>query len=166
MIKTYRYFLNNDEMQEGWNLVILDQDGNECTLFASGDYGKYVARFYFERDFREAFLEFDSQYLLRKISKADIYDGEATLKEIKHYILSLFKNRSWDRGMARNEWDLLDDYDFDYKEQFYEWVQKTAIYDAWDLACYRHSAGAVAFAEQTLPRLKSLISKELKNKSA
>lgn len=166
MIKTYRYFLDNDEMHEGWNLVILDQDGNECTLFVSGDYGQYVARFYYERDFREAFLEFDKDYLLRKVAKADIYDGEITLKEIKHYILSLFKNGSWTREKARNEWDLLDDYEFDYKEQFNEWVKKTEIYDAWDLACYRYSAGAVAFAEQTLPRVKTLISKELQQKSA
>lgn len=55
MIQTH---LNNDEDQEGWNLVILDQDGSECTLFASGDYGKYAGRFYFEKDFREAFLDF------------------------------------------------------------------------------------------------------------
>ncbi len=169
-IKTHRYFLNNDENYEGWNLVVLDQDGGECTLFASGDYGSYVARFYFGKDFREAFLNFDKEYLLRKIAKDDVYDGDTTLKEIKWRIIQYRQDGSWSREQARKEWDLLNDYDFDYKEQFYEWAQETETYDcyfdAFEIACYKFPAAAVAFVERALPRLKQLIQKELEEEVA
>jgi hypothetical protein len=161
MIQTHRYFLGNDENREGWNLVILDQDESECTLFASGDYDSHVGRFYFEKDFREALLDFDKEYLIRKIAKKDVYDGKTTLEEIKRYILSLFKDGSWNREKARKEWDLLNEYEFDYKEQFYDWVEETEINDGWEFEYQKYPIRAVAFAERTLPRLQQLISKEL-----
>jgi hypothetical protein len=163
MIQTHRYFLNNDEDQEGWNLVILDQDGRECTLFASGDYGSYATRFYFEKDFRGALLDFDKEYLLRKIAKRNIYDGDQTKKEIKLYILRSLYSSGLSREEARREWDLIEGYDIYHEVDFHHWLNATEL--DWDIVTdfmsYRYTAGAVAFAERTLPRLQQLISKEL-----
>jgi hypothetical protein len=159
VIRTHRYFLGNDGDQEGWNLVILDQDGKECTFFASGDYGKYAARFYFEKDFRESFLKLGKEYLLRNIAKDDIYDGDKTKGRIKRYILEARYDSRLNREEARQEWDLIEDFDIDHEVGFDHWLRETTI--DWEIATdfmsYRYPVGAVAFVERTLPRLKQLI---------
>lgn len=162
MITTHRYFLERIEGMD-WNLVILDQDGNNSTLFISGDNGKYVARFFFVKDFREFMLGIDKDHLLDSIANEDIYDGDETKKNIKRYILETRYDGGLSRVDARKEWDLIEDYDIDHEIGFYDWLRDTTIdwEHAAELMQRRYPSGAVAFVERVLPRLKQLIATEL-----
>jgi hypothetical protein len=162
VITTHRYFLDRQNGMD-WNLIILDQSGSNCTLFISGDNGKYVARFYYEKDFREFLLGIDKDYLLDRIAKQDIYDGDDTKDKIKRYILDARYDGGLNREEARKEWDLIEDYDIDHEIGFHYWLGDTTIdwEDATDLMQRRYSSGAVAFVERVLPRLKQLIAQGL-----
>ena len=72
-------------------------------------------------------------------------------------------NDYWNKDEGRKEWDLLKEYDFYYVEEFGRWMRDTSMeyMDSVDFGVYDYPAGAEAFAERTLPRLKQLISKEL-----
>ncbi|MBD1373737.1 hypothetical protein IC620_15430 [Hazenella sp. IB182357] len=165
MAKTYRYFLPNNK-GEGWSLIILDQDGKECTLFANGDYDGHTARFYTDKDIRDFMLGVDSDYLLSKISTENVFNASKTEQSIKQKIIEARTSGRYDKQEAREEWTLLKD-GIEWEADFHNWVAETrmGLYDAADLAYYEYPLRARAFAYQVLPRLQQVIRKDIENAS-
>ncbi len=145
---------------EGWAVVVMCSDGYFSTV---SDYGNYAFWWthHARDDFRKFILSADDDYVRRKLDPEKHYDGNTTLWIVKSAIIRLRREGEWTRDQAREEWDLLDEYDLYEAEGFSRWYEATKIPDAHE--CYHQSPSAqiMGFVEHTLPRLKQLIRAEL-----
>ncbi len=164
----HRYYLPS-ENGEGWAEVVITLGG---FFSAVSDYGNYAFawRGFGDRDFRAFLLgaQRDHDYFTKKLQHGgdgpgDVYDGPATLARIKGLILRYRREGTFDRGRAREEWDLLADHDVGWSESdFQAWYRETEISDAYDLASRKRNPRALAFVREVLARrLGPIFSAEL-----
>lgn len=163
-VTIHRYYLPSIK-GEGWAVVLIGSDGMFTALSDYGNYGYWWSH-HGCKDVREFFLRAtkDPDYFVRKLTHGhqDIYDGDATVKDIKKYILEVRRDRSWTAEKARAEWELLDNYEIaDSSEGFSRWYDNTRIDEAYE---YRHTKPqpqAVAFVEKVMRRLEEVIRLDL-----
>ena len=162
-MKTWRYSVPSENC-EGWAILFLDDAGCFAVL---SDYGNYAYRwnargFGSPGGIRPFLLGCDNGYLAGKLSPQKVYDGDATLRAVREYILERRRERDWTAERARDEWDLLEWNDLDSEFRFQTWLNDTKIEDPWEgLAQYALDIHAAAFLERAWPRLKSLIQADL-----
>lgn len=161
-LRTWRYHLPSIK-GEGWAIVYMDSIGVFTCVSDWGDYGyRWPQAGWGPGDFRKFFLQCYDEYILRKIARPDVYDGEATLRAVKERILEARRHGSWSRDRARREWDRLEVYGhLDSREDFAMWYEDTDIDEAYGLSVYSFSGEVRGFIEHVLPRLREAIKKQL-----
>jgi hypothetical protein len=167
-VSTWRYHLPS-ENGEGWAIIFMDSIGCFSALSDWGDYGyRWPEAGWGPGDFRAFFLQCDDNYILRKISRSEVYYGDRTAKNIRRRICELRRGggRTWTPVRAREEWETLERYGVDSREEFAVWYQHTEIDEAYELAEYDHSYQALAFIARVLPRLREAIRVELAKAAA
>ena len=166
-MKIWRYNLPNVNRQ-GWAIVVMCEDGY---FSAVSDYGDYAYKWQKENgDFREFIMQIadrnESGYFLNKIAKKE-YDGEETCKAVQRYILESRRDGNLTKEDARTEWENLRDCDWVENEpSFTRFYDRTKIDDVWELIRRSYPLDAVAFTQNTLPRLAEVIRQELENEKA
>lgn len=153
-----RYYLSTPGSFE-WAEVVISSGG----FFAAvSDYGNYAFawRSFGDRDFRSFLLnaEKDVDYFTKKIQPGgdgpgDIYEGEATARELRKLILEWRRegSRRWTRERARREWDLIADCSgLESMADFHDWYRQTSIDDAYEFAQHVRNPQAKAFVERIL----------------
>lgn len=168
-VKLWRYYFPN-EKGEGWAEIVIGSNG----FFAAvSDYGNYSFAWRDTGcdDVRKFFLRASSEwdYFAHKLGgeHSEIYDSEATLKGIKTTILEFRRERCWTRDKAREEWDLLDQYENLYSEfDFHQWYLATSLGDAYEYQRRKVRPGLEAFCKLTLKRLSEAIKAELEAEKA
>lgn len=159
-VKMWRYVLRSESRNgwnEGWAIFLLDSKG----FFAvCSDYGDYVYHWgsIGPTDFRVFLCGLDRSYLIGKIAPKKEYDAEATKDFVKETIISHRRDGTFTKEEAREEWDLMQECDFD---DFNDWLRQTQISDAWEMAIYRHSRQALAFYDRVWPRFIALLKEDL-----
>jgi hypothetical protein len=159
-----RYHLPSIRGQGGWAVIILGSDGMFSAISDYGHYGHYWGA-HGCGDFREFFLQVEREwdYFVAKLAGGAVeYDGEATVAEVKKYILEVRRDTSWSKKRARREWDLVkkhDELDSDYN--FARWLEDTEIDEAYEYHQTRPSVDAVSFVKKTLVRLVPILQAEL-----
>lgn len=149
---------------EGWGSFMLDSTG----MFAAvTDYGNYAFRWghHGKRDFRNFIADagLSQGYMLSKLapSKRREYQGDETTENIKSAIIRRRWNRYLTEEQAREEWELVESCDSDYKEGFHEWYNQTTFEDAHEYSVYDYTIHEKAFVEELLPRLVAELETEL-----
>ena len=166
-VTTWRYHLRGtDGLGSGWAIVFMDSIG----VFAcESDFGAFCHRWPengwsnpSERDFRQAFLSFDDEYVLRKVARQDHYDSAATCARVKERIIESRRYGSWSKERARTEWDLIGRYENLYSmHDFGQWYERTSIDEAYECAVHTFSPQAMGFKQYVLPRLRGAIKAQL-----
>lgn len=166
-VKIWRYYIPPVDSVEGWGVFILDSTG----MFAAvTDYGNaaYKWPLHAEEDFRRFFAKgVSGGYLLQKLFyEQKKYDNEATLQDVKEFIMVCRREGSYSREKAREEWELLSYYDdLDNDASFVRWYDNTSISDAGELYKMSYPASARAFVNKLIPRLSEAIREELAKES-
>lgn len=159
----HRYYLPSLK-GEGWAIVYITSLGEFTALSDYGNYGYWWSH-HGCKDIREFFLGAlkDPGYFVGKLSGgATEYDGEASLKSVKQYILSVRRDKSWTKECAREEWDLLDMNENLYSDHnFTRWYDHTQIDEAYEHHQRRAKPQVVAFVEKVLGRLEPILRAEL-----
>jgi hypothetical protein len=157
-----RYELPSIDGLEGWATIVLGADG----FFAAvTDYGNYAYRWCHtgDDDFRNFVVSISGDYLLGKVSRDDVYDGETTARDIKRRIRRQRREGWITKDEARTEWELVESCDVENggEHAFGCWYEETNMCDASKMRSDRYPNDATAFAEKTLPRLKAMLRAEL-----
>lgn len=186
-----RYDLPNASPGEGWAVITVHEDGIFQAVSDYGNYGYWWGS-HGCRDFREFLCRRSyscpdgeaDYYFVSKLGRGDKYDGEATLKKIKRFIIEArtkahrsgaFSKRprnllewrgdplawTWDR--ARIEWGLLAEHsNLEHEHDYYLWNQATDI-ECYDNGFYTTSPSpqVLAFVTKVMPRLAKLLEAEL-----
>ena len=78
---------------------------------------------------------------------------------------SIIIRRRWNRYLpeeqAREEWELVESNDLDYKEGFHDWWNQTKLDDAHEYSVYDYTIQEMVFVEELLPRLAAELQTEL-----
>ena len=154
-----RYDLSSKQ-GEGWATIVLGPDG---FFAADSDFGGYAYSWPWNEpgDFREMFLSFDGDYILRKIARTE-YDGEATAKAIRKRICELRRNCDLSRADARDEWELLKAAGDVYSEHDYvRWYEETVLELDSEFTRERYPVHAERFVNEIIPRLREMLRAEL-----
>ena len=157
--KALRRYDLRDQITKRWlGTVVVSEDG---FLFCHTDYGDY--NYYWGdagSDFVGFLLKIDADYLLRKVSRRDEYDGDKTLRNIRQRICELRRSGSLTKAEAREEWNRLSEFDLDDMVGFTLWYQDTKLQDAYELIRHDWPAWAKCFAERVWPVLCAAIRAE------
>lgn len=173
----YEYRLRTDKGH--WLAdVILRSDGFFSTV---SDWGNYAFRWTHPgMEFRAfvAQLEGQDDYVCSKLAKRDWWDGEQTLKNIKHRITSGRRDGWLTKARAEEEWGHLIDAcatfwseglngvrEMDHL-QFSRFYDKTSLDDAGELASYDYPPDVRGFCREVMPRLAAAIRAELTAEAA
>jgi len=161
---------------EGWAVFVIGSDG-----YFSGvtDYGN-VAYWWAHhgcKDFREflltAAVEWD--YFIRKLfpNTWEVYDGDATLKEVKAFILKFRREKRITHNEAREAWyELMEEFEgLEHEWLFIHWIMNAnsvvrRFDDLHELRCNRPDCHAKAFVTQAMARLAEVLRKELEEERA
>ena len=170
-VRLFRYYLPNKSSSiEGWAEIVLTSTGMLAAVSDYGDYAFAWRHFGCGGDFRRFVLQINSDYLADKLSyngKCIEYDRAGTVKKIKRTICEWRRERQVTKQWARDEWNLIEDNDNLHGEyEYILWYQTTKFDDASEMRCERRTPQLMAFVEKTLPRLKSIIERELIHESA
>ncbi|MCM3294238.1 hypothetical protein M3661_29565 [Paenibacillus sp. MER 180] len=162
-VKFWRYYIPPVDSIEGWGVFVLDSTG---VFAAVTDYGNVAYKWthHAEEDFRHFFAKgVSGGYLLQKLFyEHKRYDGDATLRDVKEYIIDCRRDGSYSREKAREEWDLLSYYDdLDNDASFVRWYDHTSLSDAGEFYNTSYPASAKAFVNKLIPRLSEAIREEL-----
>ena len=162
-VTVWRYELPSIKGQ-GWGSFMLDSTG----MFAAvTDYGNYSFRWgqHGKRDFRKFIADagLSQGYMLSKLAPSGgrEYQGGETAENIKSAIIRRRWNRYLTEEQAREEWELVESCDLEYKEGFHEWYNQTTLADAHEYSVYDYALDEKAFAEELLPRLVEELRTEL-----
>lgn len=149
------------ERGEGWAIIVLGSDG----FFAAvSDFGNYAFRWGCPgvADFRKFMLDPEPSYMLSKLSRRDVWDGEATARGVRQHIIKMRREGDMDAARAREEFDLVKQHEgLDSREAFALWYQETDIADAHEFAVVSYPGDAHAFVTKTLVRLAAVLRAEL-----
>lgn len=165
-MEIHRYVLPSVD-GEGWGEILISQNG----MFAAvSDYGNYAYRWrgFGGGDFREfvAGLADSPEYLAEKLHPSKIYDGRATVMNIKEAILYYRRRGNLSRNDAREEWRALLTYSEGIEigeTGFIFWLNVTMLLDAWELSCKSYPVNVMCFCKKLMPRLAEMIRKEASN---
>jgi hypothetical protein len=156
MLKRYNV---RDEVAE-WAIIVID---TEAAYFSTvSTYGNYAHIFHPDGEFRQFLTELDAHYLQRKLmlgrSSAQVYDGEATKREILRYLAENYK--STDETFQR-ETAHLEEHDPEHPESFSRWVEETALEGAFDFRRTKPEPQSMFFCTKMLPVFQEMLRKEL-----
>ncbi len=164
-VEVRRYVLRPPD-SFGWAIVVIGSDGY---FSACSDYGNYAFIWgsHGRDDFREFLLDArkDTSYFANKLSAGgEVYDADATIAEVKKYIIELRREDGFSKEKARDEWDLLEIYDdLANEHQFALWWDHTSIEEAHDFMCRKLPGMVVAFVEKVMVEwLVPVLEEELK----
>lgn len=168
-VTTWRYVLPSlPDGKDSWSIVFVDSTGCVAVLSDYGDWCyRWQTRHCGHNDFRDFLCRLDSDYVARKLGlgrkeELQVYDGEATRKNIRRRICESRRDGSLSRRVARAEWDLAGgDIEDNGLVGFHEWYQHTTFSDAYDFAIYRMSHGLHHWVTVSFPRLKDMLRAEL-----
>lgn len=143
---------------EGWAIITIGSDGTFTALSDYGDWSYAGWSHHGCKDIREFFLRErrSDSYLVTKLccghpSLLHVYDGEETVKGIKRAIIEARRCRAWSAKKARDEWNILDDYEvIENREGFSRWYEHTQIDDAHEFCRSQPDPQCVAFVEKVL----------------
>jgi hypothetical protein len=161
-IKFWRYSIPSID-GEGWGIIVLDSTG----MFAAvSDYGNAAHHWGHHgcAGIREFFAKgLSPGYALPKLFyDRQQYDGQETLQLVKEYILDARRMTSFTREKAREEFDLLQQFDgLQSEHDFMRWYEETSISDAGEFYCMGYPASARAFVDKLLPRFYEVVAGEL-----
>lgn len=154
-----RYHVRDDRGYYVGTFVIAD-DGYFSTV---SDYGSYA--FFLSHGttcFRSALARLRGDYVLGKIARRDVYDGDATGKAVCRHILTSRREKTMSREDARREWDLfLDNERLESREQFAWWYTDTEIGDASEFRRTDYPSDAKQFAVKAWPHFVAALHAEL-----
>lgn len=112
-------------------------------------------------DIRRFLLKIGTDYLLGKFSPREVYDGEATEKNIRETICRCRREGALTKDEAREEWGRMMSVDIQSEFGFMEWCRDSEIGDAWELAVHRTAPQARAFADVVWPRFCLMLREEI-----
>lgn len=157
----WRYSIDSVGL-EGWAIFVLGSDGY---FSAVSDYGNYAFMWGAHgcKDFREFLsrIDDDADYFVRKLSPGEVFDGEATEKEIRRHILNERRNRRISKKEAAEEWKLIDGYIIDSELEFRDWSDETRLEDVWELPRHSHPWDVRNFVAKCMTRLVPLLKADL-----
>ena len=166
-VKTWRYSLPS-ENHEGWAIIHMDSKGFFATCSDFGNYAFHWSDWGKGRDFRLFVIEMteDPHYIGNKLNhdKWNKQDDQETATHIKKEIISRRRNGTFDKDVARENWDYLEHYDSGSID-FREWIQNQTLFDDWseasDCAVSKPSGDIWCFCTKTLVRLAEILKAEL-----
>jgi len=143
----------------GWAEIHLGSRGQFMAISDYGNYG-YVwssvggdpSQPYLERFCRFLIgVESSPSYFAEKLNPTMVYDPESTLKLIKEHILSARKDGTWEREEAREEWELLKNFNsLESKYDFERWMEETRFGEPWELGSTQLEGQVVAFVNEIM----------------
>lgn len=171
--KTYRYEVRFPKKMT-WTIFFITSDG---IFMAVSDYKNFAHRWPVAgfpsdtTDFREFFLQFDDDYILRKLTNEEVVNVEATCKGLRERIIEERRDcgrdggfQEHDREWARKEWELVDE--LESSEDDRAWYENTTLDDASEYIQYTRAPGWEQMATLFFPELRVLIKKELEAEKA
>lgn len=145
---------------EGWAVVVIDSRG---FLGVFSDYGNYAYHWtHFGDDFKKFLAQLDWDYLYGKLMQlrdARVYDGSATLANIRNRIVELRREGQLTYDEAREEWTLAADSEIDDHSSigYALWYQQTNLPDANELYETRNDLQCEQFCQKVWPRFIELL---------
>lgn len=158
-IETRRYDVRND-VGKWLGTFVVARDG---MLSIRSEYGNYSYWWHSigNDDFRAFLLGCDDDYLLRKLSPEEEYDGEATEKNVRMWIGNAFQSATISESDALGfEADAICA-DFTTEFGMYRWLFDTKMPNAHELVIRRTSPQAVLFCKRVWPRFCTELREEL-----
>lgn len=164
-VTTWRYTLNScDNPRDSWSIVFVDSTGCFSVLSDHGDWAyRWVTQHTGQDDFRKFLVQIDSNYLARKIGRAEdnaVFDGDRTRQDLRKQVIELRREGRWTRDRARREWDLVGEIE-GHPVSFDLFLQSTTIEEAWEFRHTRREFGLDHWSRVSFPRLKEVIRAEL-----
>jgi hypothetical protein len=166
MTNLYRYDIPS-KAHEGWGIFFVSSDG---IVTCVSDYGNYGHRWPFnydkDGDFREWLVDFDTNYIRRKMAPScEEDDVDATRERIMSTLLTMRRAMRITRDQAMEWWvelhnigDIID---------MVNWMRETEFPGAWDHDIVKVVPPDVrAFEERLLPRLQAAVRAELAKEAA
>lgn len=165
--KFWKYYVPSIDGIEGWGIFILDSTGMfSCVT----DYGNYAFNWTHHgmNDFREFFardkgFDYHVNKLYRIGAQGELeFQPEETIKNVKQSILESRWEDHMSEETARQEWDLLDDIDWDnglLSQQ--EWYDRTDLTDAYEYFVYDYPPRVKGLRDKLLPRFAKMLRDEL-----
>lgn len=164
------YYHLPSEKGEGWARVLISSDGMFSAVSDYGNYGYFWSHHGMD-DIRRFFLRVktDKDYFINKltIDRPRVYDGEATVKQIKKQIIETRReckgdSKKYSREWARKEWNRLSDCGvLDYEQGFNQWYEYSQLDEAYEYKVMVPCPQAVAFVEKVMIRLERILRAEL-----
>ncbi len=154
-----RYHLGTEDGLSGWGTFVIGSDGY---FSAVTDYGNYAFawRNTGRPDFRMFLTEIGPDYLASKIRPGPMeFDGEATTKAIREYIIEVRRDGNITAELAREEWNHAGW--MVHENDFRDWMEATTFQDAHEFSCERQPADVSAFCKRLFPRFKEVLLAEL-----
>lgn len=163
-LKFWRYSLPRTDITSGWAIVLMDSTGMFAVVSDWGNWA-YQWTHHGADDFRKFVVKLSGSYVQRKLDPETVYDGEATLENVRWDILESrrcgYRSKEW----ARREWDKLEAYDLLSEHGWSEWLQQCDWSDAYELCSTGPKPGIDQFCKQVLPRLQDMIYEDLKEET-
>ena len=154
-----RYRVSDDKGYYVGTFVIAD-DGYFSTVSEWGNYAYYWS--HAGACFRSALANFDGDYVLNKIARRDVYDGEATGADVRRHILEYRRDGHMTKEEAREEWDLFIEHErLESRECFAWWYRDTKIGDASEFASHDYPSQAKWFSVKAWPHFVKALRAEL-----
>lgn len=161
-VETWRYQLSSLP-GGGWATIFMDSTGSFSALSDWGNVGYRWNTRGLTGGFKRFILECDDRYLLSKLGQGrQEYDPDETLQAVKEYILS--NRREWGatKDEAREEWELLETYDYlETDFDFAQWYRQTQLEEASDVYRQRCVVEVQQFVQFVMPTLREVLREEL-----
>lgn len=138
--------------------AFIGADGVFSAVSDYGDYGHWWRSIGCD-DIRQFLCGCDADYLVRKFAPETERDDEATVRAIKDCILKLRRSKSLTAEQAREEWDLVEN--FDSPDVWYHETNLHQVTDVAELGRSRYKPQAVSFCEKVMPRLCEMLRAEM-----
>ncbi len=158
-IETRRYDILSDAGK--WlGTFVITHDG---MLSVRSEYGSYSYWWHSieQNDFRVFLLGCDDDYLLRKLSPGEEYDGDATEKNVREWIRNAFRDGTISAAHALEFETDASGADFTSEFGMHRWLFETKMPDAHERVIRRTDPRAVLFTKRVWPKFCEDLREEL-----
>lgn len=150
--------------KSGYARIWITDDGCLTCITDWGNYGYWWGAPGCE--FRSFLASCDNDYLATKLSGGEReFAGQETVLLVQEKILSMRRHYDLTREQARSEWELLPTC-FDSEIEFNDWLHRTKIPDAWDMAVHERPMRVRQFLKHIWPLFVAKIRHELSSEEA
>lgn len=159
---TLRRYVLPSQHGEGWATIVIGSDGYFSTV---SDYGNYAYQWcnFGDRDFRSFLVSVDADYLRRKLDPSEIFDREATVRNLLAAIERAQHKGELTPDEADDETDRVLGIYSECEFSAWVWHLTDLDYDDYlaEALVMRPPGAIVGFVERIFPRFKALLREEL-----